>query len=219
MNYIDGLAAEFAAVIGTAPYPQLHARLGDVALLGDMIARPGVLQTGHFRLLSGLHADRFLAFSHVARDRDLLELVADWLSPTVAAWSADVVMAPSTAGVALASTLSRRLGAQLHLASLDEAGRAAGILGRSEFDGLRVLLVNDVVTTGQGFEALADLVRSNQGVVAGAAWFLSRSDADIGALLDAPTAYLGDLPLPAWDPGGCPVCATSEALQDALDLN
>lgn len=219
MNYIAGLAAEPAAVIPVESHPQLRARLGDPALLEDMVARPGVLQTGHFRLLSGLHADRFLAFSHLASDPDALDLVADWLTPTVAAWSADIVMAPSTAGVALASTLSRRLGAQLLLASLDETGRAASVLGGADLEGMRVVLVNDVVTTGQGFEALAAVVRANAGEVVGATWFLSRSDADVGTMLDAPTASLGGLPLPAWSAEDCLACAASKPLQDALDLN
>jgi hypothetical protein len=56
---------------------------------------------GHFALLSGLHTDRFLAFSRIADDPAALQTIAGWLAPSIALLLPDALVAPSTAGVGL----------------------------------------------------------------------------------------------------------------------
>jgi orotate phosphoribosyltransferase len=197
----------------------LRAYLGDPSILVDYLARPGVVRTGHFRLLSGLHADRFVAFSRLVDDAHALNAIAGWLTSVVAPWTPTALMAPSTAGVALGSILARRLGAPLHLASLDGFGRPEGLLGAPNLRGQRVLLVNDVVTTGDGIAALAEITRGAGANVAGAAWFLSRTAVPVSERIDAPAASVGLLELPAMAPEQCAGCRTEQRLEDALDLN
>jgi len=197
----------------------LRAELGEPAVLADYLTRPGVLRTGHFRLLSGLHSDHFIAFSQLAKDEAALESIASLLLPTVGAWSPDAVLAPSTAGVMLGSTLARRLGAGFHLATLDDLSRPDGIVGDTDLSGARVVLVNDVVTTGQSFEALASVAATSGASVAGAAWFASRSAVDVPAAVGAPGAFALSLDLPAVKPQDCRACAKHEPLEDGIDLN
>jgi hypothetical protein len=49
-----------------------------------LLAHPGAVLHGHFALLSGLHTDRFLACSHIAKDSRALGKIADWLIPCLA---------------------------------------------------------------------------------------------------------------------------------------
>lgn len=205
----------------TTDVPTIAAltRLGDPSAVVDLLARPGVVRGGHFRLLSGLHSDTFIAFSGIAADTAALESIADWMLGNVAVWEPTDVLAPSTAGVGLASTIARRVSAQLHLADLGSAGRPQGILGGSLSPGSRVLLVNDVVTTGAGLRALAHQVGAIGASVAGAAWFVSRGLVDVSAELGVPTAHIADLDAPAWPAEACRLCACSAPLEDALDLN
>jgi len=197
----------------------LRAHLGDPSTIVDYLARPGVLRTGHFRLLSGRHADRFVAFSRLVDDPQALKTISTWLASVVAPWTPTVVLAPSTAGVALGSALGRHLGAPLHLASLDDSGRPNGVLGAPDLHGESVLLVNDIVTTGDGISALAALSRHAGATVAGGAWFLSRADVPVGDRIDAPTAAVGLLDLGSHAANDCPGCRAEQPLQDALDLN
>jgi orotate phosphoribosyltransferase len=192
---------------------------GDPRVIEDMIVSSSAILSGHFELLSGLHSDRFLTFSSIARDAAFLSRVGDLLFPDVAAQQPDLVLAPSTAGVALGWTLACRLGVPLHLASLDESGRPDGVLGEPELADKRALLVNDVVTTGRSFQALAELIRARDGSVACAAWFMTRSDTDVAKLLDVPGASVLTLPLEAWDAEGCELCRGNVPLSPALDLN
>jgi orotate phosphoribosyltransferase len=194
-------------------------RRGDPATVAGLLGLDGALLEGHFELLSALHADRFVAFSRIAREEGALELVAGWLHPSLAPTTPSAVVAPSTAGVGLGWTLARKLGVPLYLADLDDRGRARGLIGEPDVAGGRMLLVNDIVTTGQGLQALADTVRARDAQVAGATWFASRSTQDFAELLRAPVFDVCGLELAAWAQGDCPHCAASEPLQLGIDLN
>ena len=203
----------------TATTTGLRVHLGEPDATAELIGRPGVIQVGHYRLLSGLHTDTFLAFSHVADDPAALDLISDWLIPTIGPWCATLVLAPSTAGVGLGSTIARRLGVPLHLAVVNEQGRAVGVRGNPRLDGCRMLLVNDVVTTGAGLAALADAAVACGGTVAGATWFASRTSLDVSEQIGAPSAHITTVDLPAWQDADCPLCRASTACEDAIDLN
>jgi orotate phosphoribosyltransferase len=191
---------------------------GDAASLAALLSVDGAVRKGHYRLLSGLHTDRFLAFSAIAAEAAALDQIGSWLRPTIEAWAPDSVVAPTTAGVGLAATLARMLSLPLQLAAADEEGRPTLLAGTPAPLGSRVLLVNDVTTTGTAIHALASLAQRGGGAVAGAAWFASRQ---IGAEVSAPfpTVHVADLDLPSWAQQGCPLCATGTTPENAQDLN
>jgi orotate phosphoribosyltransferase len=193
---------------------------GDPGALEEMLAIPGALMAGHFELLSGAHTDRFLAFSRIVADPTALSLLAGYLLPSVAAQSPTVIVAPSTAGVGLGWALAQRLGVALQLAAVNASGRAESLIGDADVKEQRALLVNDVVTTGDGFKALADVVRAAGASVVGACWFMTRSrDADVQTLIDGPIFPVLTMPLESWPAKDCELCGAAVALQPALDLN
>lgn len=205
-----------------SPALQTHRLRVDRGLPAKVIAYltlPEVLHQGHFRLLSGRHSAEFIAFSGIARSETALAEVRDWLLPSVAPWDPTAILSPSTAGVSLAAVLAKRLGIPLQLAGADEAGRPDGVLGDADLQNQRVAIVNDVVTTGDGLLALRDLVTSVGANPVGAAWFLSRSDVDIDAMLEMPTASVGTIELKSHAASECPLCAAHVELEDGLDLN
>jgi orotate phosphoribosyltransferase len=185
-----------------------------------MLAYPDALLAGHFELLSGLHTDRFLAFSRIAADTAALNLIADYLLPSVAAQGPTVIVAPSTAGVALAWALAQRLSLPLHLAGLDDRGRAHSLIGGPDLSSERALLVNDILTTGHGLQALADTVTASGAELAAAAWFLTRSSkVDVEAMIGAPGFPVATMPLSSWAADQCPHCQAQTPAQLAVDLN
>lgn len=193
--------------------------VGDPQLLADYLGRDGVLRHGHFRLLSGLHTEHFLAFSQIAQDPQAVRRIANDLAAVCGPWGPSMVLAPSTAGVALGGELARALHAPLHLASLHETGRANGVLGEPAIAGARVLLVNDVITTGDGLVALRDVARAAGADVAGAACFGTRADVDMAGRLKMQICLSVGLTLPAFPADECPMCADGSEPVDALDIN
>lgn len=203
----------------TLHFPVLDVRCGDPALVRDLLARPGVVEHGHYELLSGLHSDTFIRFSTLARDEEALRSIADWLTPSIKPWEVDSVVAPVTAGVALGWTLARILAAPLHLATVGPSGRAVETGALPDLGAQRVLIVNDVVTTGAGMTALADAVRDAGGEVAGATWFASRATVDVAPIIGAPVIHVVGLELPAVDVEDCELCQGQVVVEHAADLN
>jgi orotate phosphoribosyltransferase len=205
----------------TAPVRTLRfsPSLGDPTHVARILDAPGVVRDGHFELLAGLHTDRFVAFSAVAGDAAALAQTAGWLLTTIAAWSPTVVVAPSTAGVALGSQLAERLQLRLVLATTDGTGRPTTMLNESSLRGHRALLVNDVVTTGTSLRLLAELATGCGAEVCGATWFASRTDIDVASLLNRPTAQITGLELASWPPSECRLCELGEPLERAIDIN
>jgi orotate phosphoribosyltransferase len=203
----------------TLDLPLLDVRRGDPSLVRNFLGRPGVLEHGHYQLLSGRHSDTFIRFSTLARDDDALDSIADWLTPSLKPWEADAIVAPSTAGVALGWTLARRLSVPLHLAAPGADGRATAISTSDDLNGQRVLLVNDVVTTGAGMKALARVAESEGAEVSGAAWFASRSRVDIEDMIHAPGVCVLALELSSMDDGHCELCRLDIPIERAVDLN
>lgn len=205
--------------LAPAAPPLLRARLGDPRLLAEMIVDDGAVVDGHFELLGGSHADRFIRFSRIANQAEHLDAVTEWLLPTAAAWLPTAVVSPATAGVALAAMLSRRLGVPLFLADVGDDGRASHVHDGEALAGARVLLVNDVVTTGRGITALARAASASGANIAGACWFLTRAHVDVPALIGAPVAAVADVDLASWPASACPLCQRDQALTRAVEVN
>ena len=93
------------------------------------------------------------------------------------------------------------------------------MLGQPDLHGRRILLVNDIVTTGDGFAALAHAVTAAGGEIAGATWFISRDDVDIQSKLGVASHSVATVMLPSWAPEQCRYCDAGEPLQPGLDLN
>lgn len=217
MNYALSLAVASDTLSLPATMPRATVHYGAPAAVEELLSLEGVLRSGHFGLLSGLHSDRFLAFSVLARDERALHAIAGWLSPTVGAWSPTVIVAPTTAGVSLASELARRIGIRLELAPVDEAGRPARIGG--EFEGDRAVVVNDIVTTGASITRLFELTAASGATVVGAAWFASRAPFDVAALLGIAEAHILNVDLGAWHERDCRLCEQGVPIELGLDLN
>jgi orotate phosphoribosyltransferase len=193
--------------------------LGDADAVHRLVATPGALVTGHFELLGGLHSAHFFKFSTIARDSAALDTLAGWLVPQVQEFAPDALLAPTTAGVGLGWTLATALGTPLHLAAVGDDGRATGIIGAPDVAGTRILLVNDIVTTGRGLAAMTQIVADQGADAAGACWFLTRSEIDVKSVVGIPCARVVDWNLPAWSADACELCATGGEPVAAYDLN
>lgn len=192
---------------------------GDTERVAELLQVPGALLRGHFKLLAGGHTDCFFRFSSVARDAAALDDIARWLISDVRPLGVDAIVAPTTAGVGLGWTLATSLGVPLHLATVNDDGRPTGILGEPQLNDERVLLVNDVVTTGHGLQAMAALANERGASPVGACWFLSRSRVDVEGLLEIPCLPVARWHLHAWDATQCEACAAGDEPTPAYDLN
>ncbi|HEV8535575.1 MAG TPA: orotate phosphoribosyltransferase [Candidatus Limnocylindria bacterium] len=171
-----------------------------------MFRDAGALREGHFVLASGRHSpgylDKFQVLQHPGDTERLCAAIASWARPL----RVDIVAGPTTGGVILAHEVARQLGARAIYAERSEA--ASGREFRRGFaieSGERVLVVDDIITTGGSLRETIAAVTSAGGTVVAAAVLVDRSGDS--ARLDVPLHALWHLQIPAYAPAECPLCA------------
>jgi orotate phosphoribosyltransferase len=180
---------------------------GDSLLL--LFRRSGALLEGHFRLSSGLHSSGYLQCALVLQDPAHAAALGSALAARVRALAPAVVLSPALGGVIVGHEVARALGVRAIFAERQD-GRLTLRRGFQLEPGERVLVVEDVVTTGLSTRETMDVARAAGADVVGAASLVDRSGGAAG--LDVPLAALLEIDLPTWDPAACPLCARGLAV-------
>jgi orotate phosphoribosyltransferase len=188
----------------------------------------GALRDGHFLLKSGRHSDAYLEkFAVLSDPAATSELCRFWAAQyrggDTMKLSVDLVAGPTTGGVILAFETGRQLGTRAIFA---EEVRAEGGATSRQFrrgfriePGERVLLVDDILTTGGSLLAMLPAVEAAGGEIVECAVLVDRSGGMATLTSPAtgrvyPLRALWSLDLPTYEPGTetCPRCAAGEPL-------
>lgn len=173
------------------------------------LARRGALLDGHFRLSSGRHSDRFIQKFRILEDPKLVERVARAIVESFRNVGPTLVVSAAVGGIVLGYEVARQLGT---LAIFVEKENGVATLRRG-FDLSpqdRVLVVEDVVTTGLSVREVIEVVHARGAHVAGVGVIVKRGEVDFGV----PTRALLDLPILSYDPAECPQCHAGVAISD-----
>ena len=152
----------------------------------------GALLEGHFILSSGLHSPRYLQCARVLMDPARAERLCKALAADVKAGGhgrIDLVASPAMGGVVVGYEVARQLGVpSIFFERVD--GKLALRRGFNIEKGARVLMVEDIVTTGLSSRECIDGIAAEGGVTVAAACLINRSGgkADVGVPLHALTA-------------------------------
>ena len=170
----------------------------------DLFRRSGALLEGHFRLTSGLHSPGYLQCALVLQHPHMAESLGRAIADRTRALRASVVLSPALGGVVIGHEVGRALGVRAIFAERQDALltlRRGFTLAASD----RVLVVEDVLTTGGSTRETMQVAKAVGGQVVGAASIVNRS----GAIpqFDVPFVALLDVPLPTYGPETCPLCA------------
>ncbi len=178
-----------------------------------LLREAGALLEGHFQLTSGKHSSRYIEkfrlLERPPQTEALCRMIAGWarqLEP-------QVVAGPTTGGIIIAYETARLLETRAIFAEpAARQGQTASAEGGREFrrgfslaPGERVLVVDDVLTTGGSIRDVLDAVRRAGAQPVGVAVLVDRSGgrADFGL----PFFACLRLDLPAYEPAACPLCA------------
>jgi orotate phosphoribosyltransferase len=169
----------------------------------SLFRRSGALLDGHFRLTSGLHSSGFLQCALVLQHPPDAELCGAALADLVRGYGAGVVLSPALGGIVIGHEVARALGVRAIFAERQDGA----LMLRRGFTidaGERVLVVEDVVTTGGSTRETMDVARQAGGVVVAAGAIIDRSGQQ---QLEVPFHSLATVPLPTYQPDACPLCA------------
>ena len=172
----------------------------------DLSRRSGALLEGHFRLTSGLHSPGYLQCALVLQHPQQAEALGRAIADRVRHLGATVVLSPALGGVVIGQEVGRALGVRAIFAERQD-GRLALRRGFTLDDTDRVLVVEDVMTTGGSTRETIEVAKAAGGQVVGAASIVDRSPAAGSLHFDVPLLTLLRIDLPTYEQDACPLCA------------
>jgi len=175
----------------------------------ELFRRTGAMLEGHFLLSSGLHSpiywEKFRVLQHPEFTGELCQLIADHFQVE----GVGAVAGPALGGALLAYEVARLLGAKAVYAERAEEGRAFR-RGQTISPGEKVLIVDDVLTTGGSLREMLEAVRRAGGRTVGIGVVVDRS---AGVDFGVPLFRCCRASAPTYRPEECPLCRQGVPIQ------
>ena len=169
-----------------------------------LFQKVGALLEGHFQLSSGLHSAGYLQCALVLQYPWHAEALGVAIAERVRPLNPTVVLSPALGGVVIGQEVSRALGVRGMFAER-KGGELTIRRGFSVETSDRIVVIEDVVTTGKSTRETVEVARASGGTVVGAASIFDRSDTT--ASFDVPFQALASVSWPVYEPAACPQCA------------
>jgi orotate phosphoribosyltransferase len=171
----------------------------------------GALLEGHFQLTSGLHSNQYFQCAKVLQYPRHCESLCTVLAADARARSVDVVVAPALGGIVVGQEVGRQLGVRTMFTERKENSMQLR-RGFAITPGERVLVCEDVVTTGGSVNEVIALVQQAGGEVVGVSCIVDRSGGTVAfpGYASKHTAVL-TMTAVTHKPESCPLCASGSA--------
>ena len=124
----------------------------------EILKESGVLMEGHFQLTSGRHSDKYLQCSKVFKNTKYSEALCSSLAELFKDDGVELVIGPALGAVQMAYEVSRHTKTENFFTERDEDGKMTLRRGFVIEPGQRVLVVEDVVTTGGSVKEVIELI-------------------------------------------------------------
>lgn len=162
----------------------------------------GAILEGHFVLTSGRHSDRYVQCARILEDPALTTRLARATVHRIEGLQVDLVAAPAVGGIIIGFAVAQALGVRF-IFSERQDGAMTFRRGFEVPDGARVLVVEDVVTTGGSVAEVVELVRAAGGDVVAAVSIIDRGGPKA---FEVPLMPLLRLEVESWEPSECALC-------------
>lgn len=169
----------------------------------------GAIRQGHFELSSGRHSGTYiqcaLVLAHPVHAEQLGRALADRFRDL----SVACVVSPALGGIIIGHEVARGLGVRALFVERDRSGLMALRRGFELNPGERVLVVEDVWTTGGSTRETIGVVEQEGGLAVAAGALIDRSGGRLE--LNVPARALLEMDVPSFEPDECPLCRTGSA--------
>ncbi|HYE81404.1 MAG TPA: orotate phosphoribosyltransferase [Clostridia bacterium] len=170
----------------------------------ETLRKVGAILEGHFKLTSGMHGNAYVQCALLLKEPILAEKICRGIADHFRAKQPDLVIGPALGGVIVAYEVARQLGVP-GLFTERENGKMTLRRQFTVEKGQKVLVVEDVITTGGSSQEVVDLVEGMGAQVIGVGSIVDRSGGQ--AKLTAPYFSMLQLDVKNYDPAQCPLCA------------
>lgn len=163
----------------------------------------GAVLHGHFRLSSGKHSDTYFEKFQVLQHPQYVQHLCGELAARFRDEHVDVVVGPTTGGVIIAYEVARQLGTRAIYAEREGDKRVLR-RGFTLHEGERVLVVDDILTTGGSVREVLEMLEPYRVHLVGIGILVDRTGGQVD--LGTRTESLLQMVVEAWQPEECPLC-------------
>jgi orotate phosphoribosyltransferase len=176
----------------------------------QLFERVGAVRHGHFELSSGRHSSTYVQCALVLQYPESAEKLGRALAEKFKGVQIDCVASPALGGVLVGHEVARGLGVRAVFVERDISGRMALRRGFAFQPNERVLVVEDVWTTGGSTRETIAVVEQAGGLAVAAGALIDRSGNRLE--LNVPTKALIDLDIPSYEAFECPLCRSGQEI-------
>ena len=173
----------------------------------EILRDSGALLTGHFLFTSGRHGDKYMQCAKILQNPAYAMEMVGHLAAAFAEDAVDIVISPAVGGLIIGYELARQLGTTALFAE-----RENGVMTlRRGFEipaGARVVVAEDVITTGGSVQEVIDIVKNAGGVLVGVGVLVDRSGGTINFGAKIVAAYTASIM--SYEADSCPICAAGD---------
>ena len=169
----------------------------------DILKKSEALLEGHFLLSSGKHSNRYVQCAKVLKNPAYAAEVLKPVVESVRELPIDLIVGPAMGGIIVAYEMGRQLGLEAVFTERKD-GEMQLRRGFEIQRGAKILITEDVVTTGKSTLEVKRLLEELGGEVIGVASIVDRRAGDIE--LGIPLYSAIKLEIESYDPDSCPIC-------------
>jgi len=167
------------------------------------------LLEGHFQLTSGMHSPQYFQCARVLQFPKYLHLLSGEIARHFEYNEVEVVLSPAIGGIVVGTEVGRMLGARTIFAERKD-GKMELRRGFEILPGERVLVVEDVVTTGGSTKEVIELVNIAKGNLVGTGCIVDRSNGKVQ--FDTKQFAVLQMEVVTYQPADCPLCKSGSAV-------
>ena len=170
----------------------------------DLLIETSAIMEGRFLLTSGMHSPRYVEKFNVLQKPVYTEKLCKAMAEKFKDANIETVVGPVTGGILLAHETGKALGTRA-IFTERENGKMTFRRGFKLHEGERVLIVEDIVTTGGSIREVIDVVKENGGIPVAVSMLVDRSGGK-ATFGDVPATALLHMDVQTYKPEECPLC-------------
>ena len=174
-----------------------------------LLQETGAMLDGHFLLTSGRHSNVYIEKFRILEHPQALDDVCRAMSETVQNQNVELVLGAAIGGILIAGGVGRYLDVK-HIFSERVDGKMELRRGFSITKGQRIIIVEDIITTGGSVFELIQLAKDYEAEIVHVVNLVDRSSGEVN--FEVPTTALLTIPSESWEPEDCPLCQKEVAI-------
>ena len=173
----------------------------------DLLEWSGAIMSGHFKLTSGRHSDKYIEKFRLLENPIALDKICSAMAENFKDKNIDLVVSAAIGGILIAGGVGRHLNVK-HIFSERVDGNMKFKRGFNIEKKQNILIVEDIVTTGGSIKEIIKICNSYKANITGIVSIVDRNDKN--SIIEYPYQTLLHHPSQSWDKSDCPLCKKNE---------